>query len=73
MDQAPVGVPQLPQKRVPGARSLPQLAHLAMPTGVPQLEQNFSDPTGLPQFVHTVVRADTSPLNCVVFCNVWRI
>ena len=56
----------MPQKRVPGARSLPHLAHLAIPTGVPQFEQNFSEPTGLPQFVQTVARADVSPLNCVV-------
>ena len=70
---APVGVPQLPQNLVPGARSLPQLAHLAMPTGVPQFEQNFSDPTGLPQFVHTVARDETSPLNWLVLAIAWRI
>ena len=63
----------MPQKRVPGARSLPHLAHLAIPTGVPQFEQNFSDPTGLPQFVHTVVRAEVSPLNWVVPAMASRI
>src|SRR4051794_14698592 len=46
-----------------------------MPTGVPQFEQNFSEPTGLPQLVHTVVRAETSPENCDVvdiFSRIWE-
>src|SRR5436190_13183431 len=70
------GVPQLPQNRVPGARSLPQFLHLPSPTGEPQFEQNFSDPTGLPQFVQTVVRVERSPLNCVdpdIACCIWLI
>ena len=58
------GFPQLPQNFIPGARSLPQLGHLASPTGVPQFEQNFSDPTGLPQLVQIVVRVEVSPVKC---------
>ena len=36
----------MPQKRVPGARSLPQFLHLASPTGEPQFNgsvENFND------------------------------
>jgi hypothetical protein len=67
------GAPQLPQNLVPGAMSLPQFLHFAIPTGVPQFEQNFSDPTGLPQLGHSVARALVSPEKTFWACTASRI
>jgi hypothetical protein len=59
-------LPQFPQKRVSAASSAPHLAHLETPRAVPQLPQNFSLPTGLPQLGHSVARALVSPEKTVV-------
>ena len=51
-------MPQLPQKRAPLGSSAPHWVQWAVPRRVPQLAQNFSDPTGLSHVGQTVRRAD---------------